>query len=154
MRTSHSTSRPAAWALAICLAGALTACGDDGSGGDPPDAGNPPIDGAPMPRPIVTRTVALTAPAVGEAELTLAQGDRVHVLASTAEPRLQWNVHTHIAGTTTVVGMGQNVATVDHWIDATAAADYFLLLLPTSGSLSVQVTLELYGQAQYVSGLD
>jgi hypothetical protein len=154
MRTSLPTSRPAAWVLAISLAGALTACGDDGAGGDPPDAGDPPSDAAPMPRQIVTRTIALTAPALREAELTLGAGDRVHVLASTAEPRLQWNVHTHAGGGTTVLGMGLNVATVDHWVEATAASDYFLLLLPTSGSLSVQVTLELYGQAQYAGGLD
>jgi len=155
---SMSTPRRAvparsATVLAAALIAALAACGDDGHDHDTtPDAALG-ADAA-GPRQVVSRTVAITSPALREGGLHLVAGDRVHVLASTAQPLLQWNVHTHIGGVTTIVGMGTNVATIDQWIDAAATNDYFLLLLPTSGSLSVAVTLELYGQAQYTGGLD
>lgn len=143
---------------AALVAGALAAVGcDDGHdhdhGADAAAGLDAALD-APGPRQVVTRTVVIASPQLREGGLHLVAGDRVHVLASTAEPRLQWNVHTHVGGSTTVIGMGMNVATVDQWIDATAVNDYFLTLLPTSGSLSVAVTLELYGQAQYTGGLD
>jgi len=146
-------------AVAAALVVGLVAAGgcDDGHDHDTgPDAAGGLDAGvdAPGPRQVVSRTVVIASPQLREGGLHLVAGDRVHVLASTAEPRLQWNVHAHVGGSTTVIGMGMNVATVDQWIDATAVNDYFLTLLPTSGSLSVAVTLELYGQAQYTGGLD
>lgn len=156
MRPSSSSVRGLVALLSSCvLTLGLAACGDDGHDHLHPDAATASDGGVDAaPRQVVSRTVVLTAPALREGELHLVAGDRVHVLASTSEPRLQWNVHTHVGGTTTVVASGMNATAIDTWLEATAVNDYFLVLLPQSGTLSIAVTLELYGQAQYNGGLD
>ena len=151
----------AALAFAVLVATSFAACGghdDDhdhtdaatsGDGGG--DGGG--VDAAATPRETVTRAVALGAGASREGEVALvAAGDKVHVRATASAATLAWNVHIHDSGGTQILVEGNAVAAVDYVIEGNPG-DYWLLLVNGTGTLSVEVNLDLYGQAQYTGGL-
>lgn len=152
----------AALALAVLVATSLAACGGHDDDHDHPDAAASGDggggdggggDAAATPRETVTRIVTLGAGASREGEVALvAAGDQVHVRATASAATLAWNVHTHDSGGTQILEEGNAVAAIDYVIEGTPG-DYWLLLVNGTGSNTVEVNLDLYGQAQYTGGL-
>lgn len=143
-------------AVVVLAALALAACGDDGQDHDldaPAGDGDGGIDAPASPRETVTRSVTLGAGASDEAETRLnASGDKIRVRIMTGVATLAWNVHTHSAGETQTLIEESGVDLVDYEIVG-PPNQYSLLLVNASGTLTFDVHFDLYGQAEYLSGL-
>jgi hypothetical protein len=153
----HEVVRPSL-VLASLISITLAACGDDGHDHDHDidapvvqnDGGN---DGVLAPRETITRNFQLTGGGVSEPEFRLnAQGDTIVVRATCDATTLAWNVHTHDAGETQILEEESGVDSIDYTITG-PPNDYWLLLVNGTGTITCDLTIELWGTASYTSGL-
>lgn len=136
--TGHLTSLVLGLALATAAA-----CSDGGD--EPMDGPMAPPDGA-VPREVIMENVPLVVSEVAEAIMKGGPGDYAHIVATTATPALDWNLHGHAGGGTQIVKEELRVMTVDYQFAPSAQADWFLLLRNKGQTdITLELKIELFG---------
>lgn len=141
--------------LLVALTTATPACGDDGHDdhdhapdADPSQPDAPGPDAA--PNAVETATLTLNPGQFEEGVVTAGPGDRIHILLSAPTPDIAWNIHGHAGGGTQTVIEEDDKMTVDYWFEPTEQSDWYVMP-GNSGSdtLTIDVTLEIYGDATF-----
>ena len=143
--------------MALALAVLASACGGDD---DPvaidadvnaPDAGP---DALPEPAHVEEMTFNLLGGRFVEAELNAGPGDAVHVILSAPRAEMAWNIHGHANGETQIIIEEDDVMMVDYWFWPDSQALWYVMPGHSgSGTLDIEVRLELYGDAEWVGWL-
>ena len=145
--------------VVTCLA--LGGCkgGDDAGPTEAPDAAVATGDAGPadaaVPAAVETRSLTLAPGGSAEGVFEAGPDDEVHILMSAATPDIAWNIHGHVGGGTQIIVMDDNVMTVDYWYDPESQADWYLQPVNSGNvTLTIDVTIELYGGATFVEWLE
>jgi hypothetical protein len=135
--------------LLSCLLSFAVACGSDShSHVDAPAVDAGLVDAAPSRVIADTKTMAVTASLEGT--FTAKKTDRI-VIKLTSDGPIDWNVHGHANGVTTVVYGERGVMTATYEFVPPADGDWFLILTnKATTAVSVQVHADVYGTATFI----
>ena len=127
---------------AALLALALAACSDDGGG--PVDASL--VDA--VPREVVMTSRLFDVGEVVEGIMTGGPSDHAVITLSAPTPDMDWNIHAHPNGGTTVIDEAFKQTSLDAYVFTPPEQEQWYLLIRNSGltDLTIDIKIELFGE--------
>lgn len=130
-------------AALLALALSFAACSDDGGSG-PVDASL--VDA--VPREVVMTSRLFDVGEVVEGIMTGGPNDHAVITLSAPTPDMDWNIHAHPNGGTTVIDEAFKQTSLDAYVFTPPEQEQWYLLIRNSGltDLTIDIKIELFGE--------